>query len=256
MKKWILALTGIFLMGGVIYFYGCEETPGEGVEPPTNLTVVVAGIDSLSLKLEWFASSTEKIDGYIVYFNNSAIDTVITTSFICTPTALGDYKVTAYKDDDESGPSNTASTKLVEDPSAGPVYWTNDTDSTHHSGFGWTLDGTGQTYRVGPQGNRYNTDKIDFVLDSDLDIRDPDNFDSVFEHETGIAYNASWTYSNVTTAPQSGYLAFQATVYGATYVLWVQEKYYVKLTIGSDPGNNSITFKYGFQKTPGFRRLG
>lgn len=253
MKK-LLPLLGVFL---IVSFFGCGDDAEEALVPPSNLSIVVAGSDFLSLKLSWDKSASE-IDGYIIYFDGSPIDTA--TDLTCThkPTSLGGYKVTAYKEDEESDPTSTISTKLVEDINRGPIYWTGaGSPADAPSGYGWSADGSGQGYKVGASGDRQNTDKIDFIIDSAFDLTQPWEFDNDFEHKTGIAYNSSWSYDNLAEAPQTGYDNFQNVGDGWTYALWVNDKYYVKLTItGVETGTpKSITFKYGFQKIAGFGRL-
>lgn len=256
MKK-LLTFLGIFLIAGVVYFYGCEEELTDPLVGPTGLGVTATGSDSLSLKLTWDASITEDIDGYIAYFDNTPFDTVTATTTSCnhTPASLGDYHVTAYRDDDEEA-SNTVSTKLEEHSNEGPVYIV--PSPLGPSGYGWASNGTGATYSLGTVGNRENIDKVDFVFDSDTTLTDPNTFDTDFEHETGIAYNDTWTYGNLTEAPATGYITYKEVVDGGTYVLWVHGKYYVKMevTLGTEGGWSKTTFKYGFQKIPGFRRLG
>ena len=61
----------------------------------------------------------------------------------------------------------------------------------------------------------------------------------------------------MTVAPQSGYTSSQNAVVQGVYVLYLESGHYLKLEITDyDPMMHSIRFKYGFQKIPGFRRLG
>lgn len=258
MKK-LLAFLGIGIFSLTLLFYGCDEEPTDHdtLAPPTNFALAVAGGDSLSLELSWDASA-DTVDGYLVYFEGDVIDTVTATkslTYTDTPTALGDYKVTAYKGSKESDPV-TKSSELVEDINQGKVYWTGDSDPAHPSGYGWASDGTGSTYCLTTGKGWTNTDKVDFVLDyydkkSTLTIRSPKDFDAAFGHTTGVAHNISWTY-DIAEAP-AGYSNFEDVVDGGTYVLWVHGKYYVKMTVTATP--TDITFKYGFQTIPGFKRL-
>lgn len=254
MKRGLLLL-GLFLIA-LFSFFGCEKKPTEPVVvgAPENFTIVVAGTDSLSLKLSWETSPTS-VDGYIIYFENSPIETTAALSYTYKPNSLGDYKVTAYKGTTESSPSNTVSTKLVSAINQGPVYWTNDPDPNHPSGYGWSADGSGACYAIAPP--QYpNKDKIDFIVDGYFDLRNPADLYDPTWHTTGIAYSDQWTYDNLAEAPATGYMNFQDVVAQGTYILWVHGKYYVKLGItGVDEGVHSITFKYGFQKIQGFRRL-
>ena len=259
MKK-LLTFLGIFSLA--VFFFGCEEEPTDldTLAPPTNLALAVAGSDSLSLELSWDAS-TDTVDGYLVYFEGDVIDTVTAITYTDTPTALGEYKIKAYKGSKLSDPV-TESSELVEDINQGEVYWTGDSDPAHPSGYGWASDGTGSTYCLTTGKGWTNTDKVDFVLDyydkkSTLIIFNPhdsgsgDGFNSAFNHTTGVAHDISWTY-DIAEAPV-GYGNFKDVVDGGTYVLWVHGKYYVKMTVTATA--TDITFKYGFQKIAGFRRL-
>ncbi len=257
MKK-LLPFLGVLSLA--VFFIGCEEeepTEPTKLAPPTNLTIAVAGADSLSLTLTWDASA-DTVDGYLVYFEDDVIDTVTATkslTYTDTPTSLGDYKVTAYKGNKESDPTSKVSSQLVEVINQGPVYIV--PSPLGPSGYGWASDGTGSTYSLGTVDNRQNTDKVDFVFDSDTTLTNPHTFDADFEHVTGIAYNDTWTYDNLTEAPSSGFMAFKDVVDGGTYILWIHGKYYVKIkiTVGTESGWPKTTFKYGFQKIAGFRRL-
>ncbi len=256
MKK-LLTFLGIFSLA--VFFFGCEEEPTDPdtLAPPTNLTLAVAGSDSLSLKLSWDAS-TDTVDGYLVYFEGDVIDTVAATkslTYTDTPTALGEYKIKAYKGSKLSDPV-TESSELEEDTNQGEVYWTGDTNPDHPSGYGWVSDGTGKAYSLTSGKGWTNTDKVDFVLDyydkkSTLMIRSPDDYNTAFDHTTGVAHNISWTY-DIAEAPV-GYGNYEDVVDGGTYVLWVHGKYYVKMKVTATA--TDITFKYGFQKIAGFRRL-
>ncbi len=255
MKK-LLTFLGIFSLA--VFFFGCEEEPTDPdtLAPPTNLTLAVAGSDSLSLKLSWDAS-TDTVDGYLVYFEGDVIDTVTTTkslTYTHIPTALGEYKIKAYKGSKLSDPV-TESSELEEDTNQGPVYIV--PSPLGPSGYGWASDGTGSTYSLGTMGNRQNTGKVDFVFDSDTTLTDPHTFDADFEHVTGVAYLDTWTYNNLAEATSSGYMTFQKVVDGGTYVLWLDDKYYAKMeiTVGTEGVWSKITFKYGFQTIAGFRRL-
>lgn len=254
MKK----ILGILLCVGMVFgFYGCKDNPEDPdtVAAPTSLTIVVAGNDSLSIKLSWTAS-TDDVNGYIVYCNDAVVDSVDSTTcdYTYTPTALGDYEVTAYIGGTESNAA-TASTKLVEALNEGPVYIVPSAGGP--SGYGWGSDGSGAEYSLGTAGNRQNTTKVDFVFDTDSTITDPNTFDAAFTHATGVAYNAAWGYTTLAQAPITGYTTFEKIVNGGTFVLWVQGKYYVKMetTTGTIGGDLTMTFKYGIQTVAGFRGL-
>lgn len=225
--------------------------PSPQVPPPTNLQMQAVGSDSLSLRLFWDPPG-EPVDGFIVSFMGSVLDTVATSDYSHVPASLGTYSVKAYRGAYTSTAIETTST-LHEEVGEGPVYWLVDPDPAHPSGYGWDADGTGSTYSVQPM----NKDHIDLVLDAVEDLRSPaDTFGGDW-HLTGIAYDGSWTYSSMTVAPQSGYSVSQNAILQGVYVLYLESGHYLKLEITDyDPMMHSMKFRYGFQRIPGFRRLG
>ncbi|MFA5033328.1 MAG: hypothetical protein WC614_09940 [bacterium] len=253
MKK----MLGMLLcIGLVVGLSGCgKNNPGDptSVAAPTALTLAVAGADSLSLKLTWTAS-TDTATGYIVYLNDEVLDTVTACEYTHQPTELGDYEVKAYIGGTISDAAEKSSA-IETATNEGPVYIV--PSPLGPSGYGWASDGTGAEYSLGADGSRQNTDKVDFVLDVDSTLTSPSTFDTEFAHSTGIAYDISYSYDNLAQAPITGYATYEGLVDGATYVLWLQNKYYAKMqiTTGTESGTLKITFKYGFQKIAGFRLL-
>jgi hypothetical protein len=249
----ILAVLGVLVL--IASIVGCGDNPEEPVvvPAPTNLTIAVAGTDSLSVLLSWTAPVVAvDIDGYIVSFKGNVLDTVTTTSYQHTPSSLGAYSVKAYKGSDASS-AIEKSTALHEETGEGPLYYLADPDTTHPSGYGWDAAGSGQTYSAASA----NKDFIDLVLDADEDLRSPaDTFGSSW-HTTGIAYDGAWTYAGMVTAPVSGYFTWQNVVVNGVYVLYPESGNYVKMEITSyDAGTHSIAFKFGYQTVTGFRKLG
>jgi len=240
----------------VMLIVGCGEDeptgPGPTVAAPTSLNIQVAGADSLSIRLTWTAS-TSTVDGYIVTGPGALVDTTTNTYYEHTPTLLGAYSVKAYVGSSSSATVDTT-TALHSETNEGPIYWLQDPDPGHPSGYGWDATGNGATYSAQ---NAYR-DYIDLLLDADEDLRSPaDTFGSLW-HTTGIAYNASWTYSGMTVAPLSGYLNWQSPVVNGVYVLWLEgAAQYLKLEITEhNASTHSIRFDFGFQRVAGFRRLG
>jgi hypothetical protein len=240
----------------VMLIVGCGDDeptgPGPTVSAPTNLDVQVAGADSLSIRLTWTAPS-QTVDGYIVTIPGGSVDTTTNTYYEHTPTSLGAYSVKAYLGGNSSSTLDTT-TALHSETNEGPIYWLQDPDPGHPSGYGWDASGNGATYSA----SSANRDYIDLILDADEDLRSPaDTFGSSW-HTTGIAYNASWTYSGMTVAPLSGYLTWQSPVVNGVYVLWLEAGgQYLKLEITEhNTSTHSIRFNFGFQRIAGFRRLG
>ncbi|MBN1756205.1 hypothetical protein JW877_08350 [bacterium] len=253
MKKWLFLL-GILILA-LSLFVGCEEETTEAIGTPRNLSVSVAGNDSLSIELDWDAPLEGTAAKYLVYFDNVLIDSVDApaTAMELTPTTLGDYRVSAVSDDDEeSDKSSAVSTDVVAFMSQGPVYWISDPSPTHPSAFGWNDDGSGTTYSA----SEANQAHIDFYIDADFDIASPSRTSWSNPNTTGMKLAATG-YDNLKIADVSGYGDYEDIVDGGTYLFWVQDAYYVKLQIsGYDAVNHNITFKYAFQTVPGYRRLG
>lgn len=263
-QRKLLLFLGIFLIGGVVCFYGCKEEPGEEIKAPINLTATVTG-DSLSLRLSWGASSTEDIDGYFVYFENEPIDTVTNTVCDHKPGSLGEYEVKAYKGDDKSDPSNIVSTKLQETINpVGPVWWMAAPSDTGSSGYGWNSNGTGDVYSMKDSTASTPKANTDFYLDSVAVAKGTDKIispDNLYND-----WNATWfhdcggnVYDTLSIAPTTGYTNYgEVTATNQTFILIVKDKYYVKMKISDrkTSGHHYIKFHYGFQTIAGFRRLG
>ena len=247
----LLAVAGLLVL-----VVGCGEEdptgPGPTIPAPTNLTVQVGGTDT-SIRLNWTAPTTaQDIDGYIISLAGNVLDTLTATTYQHTPTSLGTYSVKSYKGSDHSG-AIQVSTALHEETNEGPIYYLLDPDTLHPSGYGWESDGNGSPYSA----NTGNINVIDLILDADTDLRSPSDIFGGAWHTTGIAYDGSWLYDDMTLPPASGYFTFQNVVLNGVYVLYLETDNYLKLEITEyDAGTHSITFKFGYQTVVGFRRLG
>ncbi|MCK4352088.1 hypothetical protein KAW65_01640 [candidate division WOR-3 bacterium] len=266
MKKY-LAFLGIFIL--IIGFCGCKETfnPEEPtpLASPTNLGIVVAGSDSLSLKLTWTASSDE-VDGYYIYFDGAVLDTTTATTYTDTATSLGDYKVSAYKGTKESAPTDIMSTKLVETVNpVGPVWWMAAPTDTGPSGYGWADNGTGNTYSMADSTAATAKAMVDFYMDSVGLVKGTDKIISP-DNLYGNGWNATCfydfggnVYDTVSVVPGWGCWMNYAeiTALNSTYALFVKDKYFlkIKITERQSSGHHYIKFLYGFQPIAGFRRL-
>ncbi len=265
MKK-LLTFLGIFSIA--VFFFGCDKEPTDPdtLASPTNFTLAVAGNDSLSLELSWDAS-IDTVDGYLVYFEGNVIDTVTATkslTYTHIPTALGDYKVTAYKGSKESDPV-TESSELVETVNAvGPVYWMAAPAATGPSGYGWDTDGSGDTYSMSsstastPKAmTDFYVDSVGFAKDTDK-IISPDNLYTEWNETWFYDFGAN-VYDTLSVAPSwSGWHNYaDAATLNNTIVLFVKDKHYLKMKIAEHnaSGDHYIKFQYGFQKIAGFRRL-
>jgi hypothetical protein len=233
---------------------GCKSTEVVVIENPTGLTIIVAGADSLSITLSWTESPTDDIDGYVIYLDGAIEDTTTNESITLTPTSLGEYYVRAYKGSDFSDPSNAVSTEIVESTNQGPIFDLDAPSSVGPSGYGWMDDGSGNEYAVVAA----NQESVDVYIDEDFDIASPSRIGGGW-NVTPIAFDIAWDYDTFTEAPNTGYVDWEDIVDGGTYVLYVDDAYYVKIEItevGNAQGFDYIEFRYGFQPIAGYRRLG
>ncbi|MCX7785239.1 MAG: fibronectin type III domain-containing protein, partial [candidate division WOR-3 bacterium] len=147
-RKFIAVFWVIFIL--FLFFVNCEKVTAPSA--PTNLKLV--GTDNgLKVKLTWDAP-TEATDGYYVYFKAAGSDTwqrikltgSTTTSYIHDPNKkTGDYKVTAYKGDEESDPTAIKTTI----PKETPNITLNELNAAGNSGLGFTVtDGSAFTYSM------------------------------------------------------------------------------------------------------------
>lgn len=247
----------IILVALLLTFVGCESIVD--IEPPSNLTVNVAGDDSLSLAFTWSASPTTDIDGYRLYWNSGtkAEDSICwegtgTTCTITNP-PIGKFYVIAYKGTkSESDPSNEINTAPVIVTGQGPIYYISDPSPTHPSGYYWNQDGTGSTVALS------GTDslKTDMYLDASDCLASPHIRGAHF-NQTGFK-ESSLTFDALAIADRTNYIAGTTKVAAnKVYMIWLTDtKQYVKIEISSyDATTHSITFRYALQKIPGYRRF-
>jgi hypothetical protein len=261
--KRLLPLLGISLLA---IFFGCEkeENPVEPTQlaPPTNLTIEVAGADSLSLTLSWTAS-TDSVKGYIIGFKGETIDSTgaDTLTYTHTPSSLGEYTVRAYKGNTKSEPISELTT-LVEADDQGPVWWFAAPSDTGSSGYGWGEDGTGTCHNFRNENKPYidfYMDTVEVVKGSDKMIS-PDAYPGWSDaHETWF-YMHTASYDNIDRAPHPdsvNYYNYAEIALNGTYILELQSGNYLKMEVTHRKieGHHNFVFKYGFQKIPGFRRL-
>ncbi len=253
MKKFAFLVLAALLLT----FVGCESVVE--IEAPSNLTVNVAGADSLDLAFTWTATSDTTIDGYRLYWNSGtkAGDSLLWEGTVTTCTIdnppIGKFYVTAYKGTkSESDPSNEINTAPVIVTGQGPVYYISDPAADHPSGYYWNEDGTGSTVALGGSDSL----KADMYLDASDCLASPSIRGSHF-HVTGFKESTS-TFDNLDVADQTGYtLGTTAVSANKVYVLWLTDtKQYVKLEVSSyDATAHSITFRYALQTIAGYRRF-
>jgi len=251
MKK----LLPLLLVLPLVFFgFGCEENPEEPetVAPsaPRNFTIT-AGADEESLELSWSPPSEGEVTGYYIYFNDEIIDSVETgLSYTHTPDQLGNYQVAAYNDEYIGEKTPEISTELVTGESQ-EIWRMDDPSPEHPSGYGWNEDGSGTAYSMSGTANQ---PYVDLYFDTDNTLNSPDNLGAGWR-TTAIALVAE-TYNNIELAPATGYYNMEDVALNGVYILQIQDGNYIKLQItGWDTVTNKITFKYGFQTIPNFRRM-
>ncbi len=117
MKKKISFLS-IAVIALIFFGFGCEKDE-ENILAPRDLILEYA-TNGKDLILTWTASETADIDGYYIYFNGVKIDHVddtVTTYTHVDPDTVGEYKVTAYRGNNESEGATAFSVTYVFAPS-------------------------------------------------------------------------------------------------------------------------------------------
>jgi len=253
MKKKIFFL-GVAVVALIFFGFGCENGE-EDILAPSALTLEGATSEN-DLVLTWTASGTADIDGYYIYFDGGEIGNVaatVTTYTHVNPATVGEYKVTAYRGEDESaGP--TASTVPYE--GIGELWDMDTPPGTGYSGWGWDwLTGTGASYSV----VETNKDNIEFYYDSDNTLTSSKEL-AWGVNETAFLRIAD--YTNAGNLPTTGYTNFEDVIISQAYALVVYKTstitwHYIKLRIDSytDTPEDKITFTYSFQLVPKFTLL-
>ncbi|HEC78942.1 MAG TPA: hypothetical protein ENI34_07350 [candidate division WOR-3 bacterium] len=261
--KRILALSIVSLL--FVLFIGCESEVT--LTAPENLTVTAA-TNEVDVVLDW-DEVIEEIDGYIVYFNGTAIDTVATAGYTHTdPQETGSYYVTAYIGEDESDPSTSVSTA--------PVVADNITlaeiNASGNSGLGWDrTSGSATSYSMA---DATNAAFIDFYFSdwaagyggSSYSFISPD----LVETDPGVTWNmsGSWnsssftnalteSFDNVTVLPASGYYnTSEITATNAAYGVYTNDGYYGLVEVKSiNTNTGEVEIRVAFQPVQGLRIL-
>ncbi|MCK4526982.1 hypothetical protein KAW18_06390 [candidate division WOR-3 bacterium] len=243
MKRFLLPFVFILLFISI----GCGKDAVEVIEPPTNLAI--ASADGLNITLGWTESSTQDIDGYIVFLDTNIIDTVGTVAqATVTPNALGTFTLRAYKGDNRSDASGGVTTG-VKNETGQTIY---DFDiSAQPSGYGWDEDGNGTVY------NFVQEDSL--VIDIYLDVA----FDLASPHTTPKwnTCEIQRVTGDVDYAPTGGYGNAEYSYEDSVYVVKLPghggtgEDQYLKLHLTSVFVDSCVTFEYTFQPLEGYRRF-
>lgn len=245
MKK-LLALTTILV---AFIFIGCEEEVTLEA-PDVTFTVTDQGA---TLALSW--DEITDADGYIIYADGEAIDTVTTTSYdATTPAKL--YEVSAYAGDEESAKDQIDCSPEI---TTSLEVWDMSEPPPNPSGFGFNTAGTAVAYQVSDSSNWAY---IDYYIESN-----PQQFWSPHHGNYNDEVNATknsggsdFDAADIADAP-GGYLTQTDVASGAVYYFWIDPTNngwdnatdnFGKIKVESVSGTK-VTMKLAFQKIAGLR---
>ena len=275
MRK-IARLVGVLVVAaGIVFMIGCPS-PVTEIDPPSHLTVT-ADNTGTRVHLQWDASPTADIDGYIVYFKALgakgeyvAIDTLAATEteYETDPQGRsGWYYVTAYKGDTESAPTEDVSTVPYHNPAA-TVYELNGSGG---SGYGWDrTDGTGSVYRMSQASS---ASSVDFYITNfaagysalPYYIASPDVSQQC--SDSTIVPSASWRVNGIklvtvqeadSVLPAAGnYVSYEELIGDSYYGVHTEDNYYGLIhTLGTpDVQNGTQSIETWFQLVRGLRLI-
>ena len=187
MKKLYLTVAGILLVGSVFLMGGdCGGTTG-GV----TITGVTVSAEGMDLTVEW--DVVEGADGYIVYVDDVAIDTIDDGTITeCTITAANAGKVIEVALSDGTGGDTYDLTPVA--TGNVDVYSIADTDPNHPSGLHFADNGAATAVSV-----TNSPDLVDLYVDgaaaAELALNSPDVHSPPYNNEKN--YIADWTGGNV-----------------------------------------------------------
>jgi len=260
MKK-LLALS--LTMAVLIAIVGCGDDVT--LVAPGNFTIS-AGINELDVVLDW-DEVTEEIDGYIIYFNGAAADTVTTAGYThLDPQVSGEYYVTAYSGEDESDPSATASTVPVIDDNVELA----EIGASGESGYGWnTTSGQGTEYSMNDA--TYAT-SIDLYF-TDFAIGYAGAYNIASPHLVLTDDGAVWLHGTsgwrttgflqlaedfdvVTVVPTTGYFTYEEIAGNTTYAAYTDDGHYALVEVQAwSTSTGLVQVRTAFQPVPGLAIL-
>ena len=137
MKK---VLYAALVVGALAIMAGCTTTnENEYLASPGTLTYQVTN-DGFAVVLSW--DTVSDAEGYYVYLGDAVVDTIEDKdSTSIRVDEIGAYKVTAYKGDLESDPTNIVDLRPVETSNVTIYDAAQYSDTTHPSGAGWNANG-------------------------------------------------------------------------------------------------------------------
>lgn len=256
MKKLLgLTLASLLLM----VLIGCE---GEVTLVAPENFAISAGSNEVDVVLDW-DEVTEEIDGYIIYFNSAAADTVATAGYThVDPQETGDYYVTAYSGEDESDPTTTQTTEPTVNTNI-ELYEIG--VPNEESGYGWsTTSGQGTIYSMADATNAAAIDLYftDFATGyaGTYNIASP----TETQNDAGAAWlhgTSGWrtsgflelaeNFDDVTTVPTTGYSNFDDIAQNFTYAVYTEDGHYAIVEVQSiNTATGLVQVRTAFQTVP------
>ena len=258
MKK---VLYAALVVGALAIMAGCTTTnENEYLASPGTLTYQVTN-DGFAVVLSW--DTVSDAEGYYVYLGDAVVDTIEDKdSTSIRVDEIGAYKVTAYKGDLESDPTNIVDLRPKETPNVTIYDATHYSDTTYHSGAGWDVNGFMHTYALSDSSNCplidlfYDQGNIKGIQESRRSCAHSQ--DSTYFLPFGSGDNSYQNADSVVTEPFLGHSEVQRNiVYLVKLVQSNNEIHYAKIMVMSiDSTNYSITLKGAYQTIPGLKRVG
>ncbi|HID31947.1 MAG TPA: hypothetical protein EYP24_01035 [bacterium (Candidatus Stahlbacteria)] len=230
------------LVYAAIFIFACKGAV-ELTAPDVTYEVTA---DGGGLSLSW--SEQEDAEGYIIYADDVAIDTVTDLSYeMTTPARI--VKVTAYAGEEESDAWTGDFTPVQ---SSATVWGLSDPDPDHPSGLGFSTAGQAVTYAVS---DTSNWPSIDFVFDdknvTPLNIVTPNH--SWYNNGQGLnseynytSDNQNVTFDSLDIAPKPGnYYDAKELVVNGVFASWIDPDG------GASPDANDNFIKFQVLKISG-----
>jgi len=217
MKK---VLTLAIASAAILILVGCESN----VAPETPLVTSTVADSGATLALSW--SAVAGADGYIIYADDTLVDTISTTTYAATIPAKK-YAVSAYAGIDESATQEIDCSPVVTESLI--VYSSADSDSTQPNGFGFNTSGTAVAYLLT---DTASYPLFDYWIQTDNDTMQfvsPNQYPDTLNDEVNVTKNSggtSFDAEDICDAP-GGYTTPTAINANAVYFFWI------------DPTNNN-----------------
>lgn len=252
MKK-LLALT--FAFAALLVLVGCESSTAPD-QPTVTYTVITNGD---GLDLSWDADANA--DGFIIYHDGVAVDTVVGTSYTDT-VACKVVGVTAYAGDQESDPAEidctpTTTTSLT-------LYGNSDPDPAHPSGL--TFNATSGT-AVATSLDSTNWAALEFFFDdahfSVITLVNPGDHTPPYNSKLNTSGLDGTDFDAIEKCKLTGYSTQTGLATNNVYDLWLSSSatwtdtdHFGKMKVESVTGSAApytVVITVAYQPVPGLR---